>query len=105
MKKPHPHAAIIHQWADGATIQFRHDSTYSWVEVTDPAWSDRTEYRVKPVNVNVSILDGIATLPSGETVDLVWIQAYIGSLNYKLHEELARITGIDDAKAWVEKRP
>jgi hypothetical protein len=43
---PHKHAAIIKQWADGATIQRLHGS--NWWTTKAPEWNGDDEYRVKP---------------------------------------------------------
>lgn len=44
------YAALIHAWADGAVIQFLHKEDMRWMDSVDnnPAWSDGTEYRIKP---------------------------------------------------------
>jgi hypothetical protein len=46
MKKPHKHAALIKQWADGAEIQIK-NSMGDWDECS-PSWSTQCDYRVKP---------------------------------------------------------
>lgn len=48
MKKPHKHAELIKQWADGAQIEYYCISTEKWQYVEQPVWTDYTEYRVKP---------------------------------------------------------
>lgn len=49
MTTPHKHAALIKQWADGATIQYR-AQVAEWTDCIRniPAWSTKHEYRVKP---------------------------------------------------------
>ena len=49
MKTPHKHAALIKQWADGATIQFKpHNCLHDWKEVDGIiGWHDWCDYRVK----------------------------------------------------------
>lgn len=49
-KKPHEHAALIHAWADGATIQVRNTAGF-WQDVihSAPSWMPTLEYRIKPV--------------------------------------------------------
>ena len=49
-KKPHVHAALIKQWADGAEIEMKylHNGEYVWVPVRYPGWSPASVYRVKP---------------------------------------------------------
>lgn len=49
MNKPHKHAALIKQWADGAEIQYRPTSNHVWGDVAYPPWHCEGEYRVKPV--------------------------------------------------------
>lgn len=48
MKKPHVHAALIKQWADGAVIQFF--SGGRWIDMVKlaPSWDASIAYRVKP---------------------------------------------------------
>jgi hypothetical protein len=50
VNKPRKHAEVIKAWADGAKIEYRNKGTdYKWTEIPrHPAWSDETEYRVKP---------------------------------------------------------
>ena len=49
MNKPHKHAEIIKDWAEGAEIEARFPPNGVWVPATKPAWDEHTEYRVKPV--------------------------------------------------------
>jgi hypothetical protein len=49
-KTPHRHAAVIKQWADGATIQVRQPRE-EWQDMhidSAPSWLLHLEYRVKP---------------------------------------------------------
>lgn len=49
--KPHKHAAIIKQWADGKKIQVMNPATLAyqtWVDTDRPQWHTNYEYRVKP---------------------------------------------------------
>lgn len=48
MNKPHKHAEIIKDWAEGAEIEARFPPNGVWVTATKPAWDEHTEYRVKP---------------------------------------------------------
>lgn len=48
MNTPHKHAALIHAWADGAQIQFRHGVDFGWVGVEAPDWDSGLEFRIKP---------------------------------------------------------
>ena len=50
MSKPHKHAALIHAWADGATIEVRPPSG-PWFLTIAPQWCEDAEYRVKPERV------------------------------------------------------
>ena len=50
--KPHKHAELIKQWADGATIErywtnSRTGEQY-WLIDNEPDWSEFEEYRIKP---------------------------------------------------------
>lgn len=47
-KKHHVHAEVIKAWADGAVIEYRHDSTHEWRTTVCPNWNHYTEYRIKP---------------------------------------------------------
>lgn len=55
MPKRHPHADVIHAWADGAEIEFRpkQDSygngAFDWRPCRNPDWHENFEYRVKGV--------------------------------------------------------
>jgi hypothetical protein len=46
--KPHKHAEIIKAWADGAQIQYKSILTPKWSDISDPAWENVNEYRIKP---------------------------------------------------------
>ena len=48
MNKPHKHAELIKQWADGAQIERYFEATDEWVHHKTPAWSESSVYRVKP---------------------------------------------------------
>ena len=51
MNKPHVHAELIKQWADGAIVEWR-DPTHTsrmWHYISsNPSWSEFLEWRVKP---------------------------------------------------------
>ena len=49
--KPHKHADVIKQWADGAEIQFYFENEEDWRYVESPQWHKGTKYRVKPKTV------------------------------------------------------
>jgi hypothetical protein len=46
--KPHKHAELIKQWADGAEIEVKHPSNGSWGDAKPPKWHEENEYRIKP---------------------------------------------------------
>ena len=50
---PRPHADLIKQWADDDSLEIecRTNSHSSWVDVEEPVWSARYEYRIKPKTV------------------------------------------------------
>jgi hypothetical protein len=45
--KPHKHAELIKQWADGAEIEMR-GCTGQWFIDYTPYWGEDDEYRIKP---------------------------------------------------------
>jgi hypothetical protein len=49
-KTPHVHAALIKAWADGAIIQYKNETTDTWMTVSDNCffWLTSREYRIKP---------------------------------------------------------
>ena len=51
-RKPHRHAALIKQWADGRVIQFK-ETNGDWTDSPNPFWDETAEYRVKPEPVKV----------------------------------------------------
>jgi hypothetical protein len=48
-RKPHVHAALIKQWADGAQIEVLGWESQIWLPVVAPLWCPNAQYRVKPV--------------------------------------------------------
>ena len=46
--KPHKHAELIKQWADGAEIEWRHFGEEVWWPAKTPSWNISCEYRIKP---------------------------------------------------------
>lgn len=50
MNKPHPHADLIKEWADGEKIQYFGNTSGRWHDCLDnkPEWDPDTRYRVKP---------------------------------------------------------
>lgn len=61
--KPHKHAALIKQWADGAIIQIYNDDGQCWYDapLNRPSWHETVTYRVKPVTrkYRVGLFDGV----------------------------------------------
>lgn len=49
----HKHAEVIKAWADGLPIQYKHQLTGDWKDltVTDPLWLTTHEFRVKPAKI------------------------------------------------------
>ncbi len=50
MGKPHIHAELIKQWADGARIEFSRDGKF-WISCSatyGPEWNENYFYRIKP---------------------------------------------------------
>ena len=48
---PHPHAALIKQWADDPSIALQarvKGSNFPWVNTGAPQWLEGNEYRIKP---------------------------------------------------------
>ena len=59
----HKHADLIHAWAEGATIEFKHVTRWSPTLNNQPSWLPSQEYRIKPktkkvVYCNVLFRDG-----------------------------------------------
>lgn len=46
--KPRKHAAVIKAWADGAEVEGCHPDSRRWTVLSNPAFSEDWEYRVKP---------------------------------------------------------
>jgi hypothetical protein len=46
--KPHKHAELIKQWAEGVEIEVKHPSNGSWWDAKPPVWDLDYEYRIKP---------------------------------------------------------
>jgi len=46
----HPHAELIHAWADGAKIEFQDMDDSRWYPVAKnaPSWGEGTKYRIAP---------------------------------------------------------
>lgn len=48
MKRPHKHAELIKEWADGSEIQYFDTTINDWRDTLFPLWEDNNKYRVKP---------------------------------------------------------
>ncbi len=48
MQVPHKHAALIHAWADGASIQRLSALVGRWMKDDNPGWYEDNDYRVTP---------------------------------------------------------
>lgn len=44
--KKHKHYDLILEWAAGAPIEFRFNSSDFWKDIVTPVWSENIEYRV-----------------------------------------------------------
>lgn len=45
--KPHKHAELIKEWANGAEIETFSKRTKCWITARKPTWDVRSEYRIK----------------------------------------------------------
>lgn len=54
---PHQHAKVIHQWANGAEIQYSNMSSNGWSDCgsNQPCWHEHSKYRVKPVIDQIAV--------------------------------------------------
>lgn len=56
MNKPHKHAELIKQWADGAEIEWHCYFSNKWYDASlSPSWDNDTEFRVKPVKKEIEL--------------------------------------------------
>ena len=46
--KPHKHAKLIKDWADGAEIEMYFPVEEVWKLLAQPRWLDEYQYRIKP---------------------------------------------------------
>ena len=70
----HPHADVIHAWADGAKIQSRWLSRReeAWADDDEPRWFPAKEYRVKPATIRYRVaLVMTSTMPAMSTTATV----------------------------------
>jgi hypothetical protein len=55
MNKPHKHAELIKQWADGAEIEELGELTNAWYNCPHPSWGGDITYRIKSQPVEIWI--------------------------------------------------
>ena len=48
MGERHVHADVMHEWLEGADVQFWDAYDNKWKDVKEPLWSPKNKYRVKP---------------------------------------------------------
>ena len=77
MNKPHKHAALIKQWADGAVIQYRLYYDDKWGDMIDPVWNLPGHYRVKPVyaKCRIALMSGNGLHISRDEINASCIEA------------------------------
>lgn len=70
--KPHKHAAVIRQWADGAEVQWRMNEQGGWRDLPDnnPSFHPNYEYRVKPKTEIKSVYLKAVYYPGSDHLDL-----------------------------------
>lgn len=80
MNKPHKHAALIKQWADGAIIQHYDNNAEAWYNVAfnNPSWNDIVQYRVKPVTrkYRVALMERGGPHASRDEVDAAMLEKH-----------------------------
>lgn len=65
---PHPHADVIKAWADGAEIEYKYRGNAQWYDSgATPAFSIKTQYRIKPVIDTAAIAECERKLNSADT--------------------------------------
>ena len=52
--KKHPHAEVIKQWAEGATVQYFDVQTKKWVDDDTPIFTPLIPHRVKPAAADLA---------------------------------------------------
>ena len=67
--KPHKHAELIHAWADGAEIEWKHHSG-EWLPLECAVWVEALEYRIKPREFEEGAFYPV--LLEDETNDVAW---------------------------------
>lgn len=72
----HKHADLIHEWAEGATIQGRADANMEWLREMNPGWYQDWEYRIEPRTVKPEGWVAIYKYSSGVSHLYHYIYAY-----------------------------
>lgn len=67
---PHPHADLIHAWADGAEIEVFHEPSGSWFPFGNsmPAFVEELQYRIKPSTLCNEITVNVHGTPDGRLI-------------------------------------
>lgn len=78
----HKHSKLIHEWADGAPIQYLQKTTNTWIDVDEPVWDKNTEYRIKPHQLESWQLELLEAVKLGEVVEVeiakdTWVVASV----------------------------
>lgn len=66
---PPVHAALIHDWADGAVIQYYGVESDEWLDCVNnaPSWNPTSKYRIKPYpDVVIQTHTKLAKVPGGK---------------------------------------
>jgi endonuclease YncB( thermonuclease family) len=91
--KPHKHAELIKQWADGAQIQYRYKNFSDWFDIDNPGWDEDVEFRVKPSRKVIWIIG------PKEKYKLMAIDTY----EYRQLSHCAQLAGIENPEIiWSE---
>lgn len=53
-KQPHKWQKEIIAWANGETIQRRHEGLPDWRDTKNPSWQEDVEYRIKPKTILIN---------------------------------------------------
>jgi hypothetical protein len=93
--KPRPHADLIKQWADDASleVQVKMGLMEDWYTTTNPAWLKKYEYRIKP-----------KTVPAWQVLYKQNEDFYISNGHYSSKEEFTRI-GVNKDKEFIRFVP
>lgn len=75
MNKPHKHAEVIKQWADGSEVELQ-QYTGEWTRCLAPLWYKFNNYRIKPPT------------PAAECWMIKYSDGQLGSISFETKEEL-----------------